>query len=56
MTAEERIRFLLRIATRAEGEGDQRAASAYRRMAAEARPVERSTLVAPAPPLGILLD
>lgn len=41
MTIEERVRFLYRIAGRAEGEGDQRAARLFRRMADEARPLER---------------
>jgi hypothetical protein len=37
---DERIRFLLRAATRAEGEGDQRIARIFRRMAEEARPLD----------------
>ena len=40
MTMEERIRFLYRIACRAEGEGDERSARLFRRMADEARPLE----------------
>jgi hypothetical protein len=40
MTTEDRIRFLLRVARRTEGEGDPRAASAFRRMADEARPID----------------
>lgn len=39
MSVEERIRFLLRIAERAEEEGDARAATLFRRMAREARPL-----------------
>ncbi|HZD03836.1 MAG TPA: hypothetical protein VE173_02930 [Longimicrobiales bacterium] len=40
MSMDERIRFLLRIARRAEGEGNSRAAHLFRRMADEARPLE----------------
>jgi hypothetical protein len=40
MTMDERIRFLLRAATRAEGEGNERVARNFRRMAEEARPVD----------------
>ena len=40
MTMDERIRFLLRAATRAEGEGDERVARNFRRMAEDARPVD----------------
>ena len=36
-TVEERIRFLLRTAIRVEGEGDQRIANLFRRMAEELR-------------------
>jgi len=51
METEDRIRFLLRVARRAEGEGNQRAASAYRRMADEARPIGPGSLVPqPYPP------
>lgn len=39
MSMDERIRFLLRAATRAEGEGDERSARNLRRMAEEARPL-----------------
>jgi hypothetical protein len=38
MTMEDRIRYLLRAASRAEGEGDRKVADALRRMAQEARP------------------
>ena len=37
MNVDERIRFLLRAATRAEGEGDLRIARNFRRMAEEVR-------------------
>ncbi|MEQ9401067.1 MAG: hypothetical protein RJQ04_18005 [Longimicrobiales bacterium] len=37
---DERIRFLLRAATRAEGEGDLRIARNFRRMAEEVRPLD----------------
>ena len=40
MSGKERILFLLKIARRMEGEGDERAASLFRRMADEARPLE----------------
>lgn len=40
MTMDERIRFLLRAATRAEDEGNERVARNFRRMAEDARPVE----------------
>lgn len=43
MTMEDRIRFLLRAATRAEGEGDRRVASTLRRMAREALPLDPGT-------------
>lgn len=39
MSVEERIRYLLRAALRAEGEGDSRVATTLRRMAEEARPL-----------------
>jgi hypothetical protein len=39
MATEERIRHLLRVADRAEGEGDRRAARLFRRMAQDALPV-----------------
>jgi len=40
MTVDERIRFLLRAATRAEDEGNERVARNFRRMAEDARPVD----------------
>lgn len=45
MTMEERIRFLLRVARRAEGEGNPRAARLFRRMAEEARPLDVQVLL-----------
>jgi hypothetical protein len=39
MRMDERIRFLLRAALRAEGEGDLRVAELFRRMADELRPM-----------------
>jgi len=39
MSIEERIRFLLRTACRAEGEGNAKVADLFRRMADEALPV-----------------
>lgn len=45
MSMDERIWFLLRAATRAEGEGDRRIARIFRRMAEEARPLDASELV-----------
>jgi hypothetical protein len=47
MSVEERIRFLLRAALRAEGEGDRKVARALRRMAEEALfPASSSSLPA----------
>jgi len=40
MGVEERIRHLLRVASRVEGEGDNRGAELLRQMAEEALPVE----------------
>lgn len=45
MSVEERIRYLLRAAMRAEQEGAERTARALRRMAEEARPLEVSVTV-----------
>ena len=42
MSIDERIRYLLRAATRAEDEGDVRVARLYRRMAQEAQPVSQA--------------
>ena len=42
MNVDERIRFLLRTALRAEGEGDLRVAELFRRMAEELRPLGRA--------------
>lgn len=38
MTWDERVKYLLRAASRAEGEGDSRVAELFRRMAADAEP------------------
>ena len=40
MGVEERIRILLRAATRAEGEGETRVARIFRRRAEEVRPLD----------------
>jgi hypothetical protein len=40
MTMDDRVRFLLRAATRAEDEGNERVARNFRRMAEDARPVD----------------
>lgn len=48
MNVEERIRYLLRAALRAEGEGDRRVARVLRRMAEEALPAAAS-LASPVP-------
>lgn len=45
MSTDERIRFLLRAATRAEGEGERRIARIFRRMAEDARPADACELV-----------
>ena len=50
MTVDERIRFLLRAARRAEGEGNERIARLFRRMADEARPLEAQAMVNPMQP------
>ena len=42
MNVEERIRFLLRAAVRAEGKGDFRIAQLFRRMAEGVRPMEHA--------------
>jgi hypothetical protein len=56
MTTEDRIRFLLSVARRAEGEGNQRAASAYRRMADEARLIGSGSQLPHPPFLGSRVD
>lgn len=40
MSVDERIRFLIQAAIRAEGEGDLRIARIFRRMADDARPLD----------------
>ena len=52
MSVEERIRYLLRVAIRAEGEGDVRVARIFRRMAEEARPLDMGDLVSLEPAFG----
>lgn len=49
MTVDERIRFLLRAATRAEDEGNERVARNFRRMAEDARPVDRDDALSAGP-------
>ncbi len=44
MSVEERIRYLLRTAIRAEGRGNERIASLFRRMAEDMRPGESALL------------
>ena len=44
MTMEERVRFLLRIASREEDEGNERTARLFRRMAEESQPLELEPL------------
>ena len=44
MSVDERVRDLLRVATRAEGEGDHWVARIFRRMAEEARPLDRDAM------------
>ena len=44
MSVEERVRYLLRAATRAETEGDEFVARIFRRMAEEAVPLQPETL------------
>lgn len=57
MSMEERVRFLLRIARRAEGEGNERAAGLFRRMADEARPLEADMVMpAAAPGTGVVTE
>lgn len=46
MNVDERIRYLLRAATRAEGDGDLRIARNFRRMAEEVRPLDGSEWLA----------
>lgn len=45
MKIEERVRYLLRLAHRAENEGDERVARAFRRMADEAKPLDAGRAV-----------
>ena len=52
MNVDERIRFLLRTAIRAEGEGDLRIAKLFKRMAEDMRTGEGALLPASGPVLG----
>ncbi len=52
-TVEERIRYLLRAALRAEEEGDRRVARNLRRMAEEACPVRDGPAIAILEPAGL---
>ena len=54
MNVDERIRFLLRTAIRAEGEGDLRIAELFKRMAEDMRTGEGALLPARGPVLGAL--
>ena len=45
MRWDERIWLLLRAASRAEGDGDQKIARLFRRMAEDARPLSASVVV-----------
>lgn len=50
MTIDERIRYLLRAAARAEEEGNVRLAELFRRMADDARTAEPAPPPSPLPP------
>lgn len=56
MNVDERIRFLLRTAFRAEGEGDLRVATIFRRMAEELRTGESALLPVDGPVLGAFAE
>ncbi len=53
MNVDERIRYLLRAATRAEDEGDLRIARNFRRMAEDVRPLDGAELLAALHPVGL---
>lgn len=55
MNVEERIRFLLRMAIRAEGAGEQKIAALFRRMAEDMR-CGGSALLPRGPVLGVAAD
>ena len=56
MNVEERIRFLLRTAIRAEGAGDLRIARLFRRMAEDLRTGEGAFLPVDGPVLGAFAE
>ena len=56
MNVDERIRFLLRTAIRAEGEGDLRIAKLFRRMAEDLRTGEGALLPVHGPVLGAFAE
>ncbi len=56
MNVDERIRFLLRTAIRAEGEGDLRIAGIFRRMAEELRTGEGVLQPVDGPVLGAIAE
>ncbi len=56
MNVDERIRFLLRTAIRAEGEGDLRIAKLFRRMAEDMRTGEGALLPIDGPVLGVFAE
>jgi hypothetical protein len=56
MNVDERVRFLLRTAIRAEGRGDLRVATLFRRMADDLRTGEGAFLSADCPVLGAFAE
>jgi len=56
MHVEERIRFLLRTAIRAEGRGDLRIARLFKRMAEDLRTGEGALLPIDGPVLGVFAE
>lgn len=56
MHVEERIRFLLRTAIRAEGRGDLRIARLFKRMAEDLRAGEGALLPIDGPVLGVFAE
>jgi hypothetical protein len=55
MNVDERVRFLLRMANRVEGQGDRRIADLFRRMAEDMRAAEGALLLE-GPVLGVSAD